>query len=494
MAAPQSDVMVVVDETSSTFQFDDSHWVVNKGRWYGDTSMYANKASVASGEPASFSFSFYGTSVAISGVSRIENSPSFSVAIDSQQSSSLTFSEMAMNTEWYTSQILPDELHQITVSDLDQVVVDYAIVTPGDSTPLQGSTIAVDDSSPEIVYHGNWRKETGQTFNTTLELFVRPLRNTIHTSTAPGDSFVFQFAGTSVSVHGFLSLKVAGSFAITFTIDDMPTLMSFPPSNSRFDPDRITQPHFPFYQSPSLRSGNHTLIVNVTGLVGDQSFVMDHLTYTASFSRLSEKPNFQVASSQGQPETTNSAASSMPSGQSDSQTECTRSSKGRTGAIVGGVVGGVIALLVLFATVFLLIMKRQRAEQRNTQALMAEPFPGSSESSRLGLPANTPLPQKYSDSKPLSPAFKLRSTRDTSTTSGTGSSVRQMEVQQRLDQITLLESRIEEAWSTRHSSVDVDALYAEIDRLKRENERLERGYQPPPSYAKAIGVRSETHR
>jgi hypothetical protein len=212
------DVMVIVDDTSSMFRFDSSRWSADNvsSRWYRTTSMHASKASVASGRPASFNLSFYGatqswlrpylpfidsssttgTSVAISGGSRIENSPTFSVSIDSQQFSSLAYSEMAaIDTRWYTSQTLPDQLHQLTVSGLDKVVVDYAIITPGQSTPLLGSTIAVDDNSPDITYHGNWKEETGRMFNTTSELIVRPLRSTTHTSSTVGDYFVFQFAG-----------------------------------------------------------------------------------------------------------------------------------------------------------------------------------------------------------------------------------------------------------------------------------------------------------
>ncbi|KAK7029553.1 hypothetical protein VNI00_014430 [Paramarasmius palmivorus] len=410
----RSDVMVIVDDTNSMFKFDGSRWSADSvsSRWYRNTSMHASKASVASGRPASFNLSFYGTSVAITGGSRIENHPTFSVSIDSQQLSSLAYSEMAIDTRWYTSQTLPDQLHQLTVSGLDRVVVDYAIITPGDSTPLLGSTIAVDDSSPEIMYHGNWKEETGRLLNTTSALFVRPLRNTTHTSSTVGDYFIFQFA------------------------------------------------------------------VNVTDLLGDQSFIIDHLTYTASFSRLSEKPDFPVSSGFDHPESTKSTASSTPSGQS--QLDNVQSSKERAGVIAGGVVA---------------------------QDLMAKPFPRGSTAARseslhqdLRLP-NTPVPQGYSHPKPLYPGaskFPLDSTHDTtvaSPTSGTSSTVCQMEVQQRLDQITLLESRIEEAQSTRHSSVDVDALYAEIDRLRRDNERLERGYQPPPSYAKAIeSPESETYK
>jgi hypothetical protein len=111
---------------------------------------------------------------------------------------------------------------------------------------------------------------------------------------------------------------------------------------------------------------------------------------------------------------------------------------------------------------------------------MAKPFPRSSESPRQSLPTNTPLPQKKSDLNPLSPALKIPSTRDTSNTSGMGRSVRQMEVQQRLDQITLLESTIEEAQST---SADVDGLYAQIDQLKGEVERLTKESRPPPYQA-----------
>jgi hypothetical protein len=135
----------------------------------------------------------------------------------------------------------------------------------------------------------------------------------------------------------------------------------------------------------------------------------------------------------------------------------------------------------------------------SAQVLMAEPYTSSitatpSEFSHQHPPPDTP---SSSAQKPLFTAGKTSSTFDTrSPTSGAGSSnlssMRQTEVQQRLDQISLLTSRLEEARSTRHGSVDVDALYEEIDRLKRENEMLMKGYMPPPSY-EATRYQSVSH-
>ncbi|EEB91236.1 hypothetical protein MPER_10438, partial [Moniliophthora perniciosa FA553] len=308
----ESDVMIIVDDKDMTFNEPSLWQSEDSPRWYGGSSAWSSRTSLASETFGSFSLSFQGTSIAFFGnTPSSDNLPIFSINIDSKTSSA-GYPELRMDTQWYTSPILADEPHKITLYNLDQIDVDYAIITPGDQTPLEGTTLTVDDSNPEIVYHGVWDKQTGQQFHPGGGWAdVRPLRDTTHTSGNTGDSFIFQFAGTSISVHGFLPLTPAGLFSVTFTLDGAFSLSSVFPdpavtSDSSFD-GVLIQPNCLFYKSPTLTPGNHSLLVNITGIIGEQSFIIDYLTYTPSFTRLSERPDFGSGAAQPKSPTTMTA-------------------------------------------------------------------------------------------------------------------------------------------------------------------------------------------
>uniref|UniRef100_A0A0W0GFF7 Uncharacterized protein n=1 Tax=Moniliophthora roreri TaxID=221103 RepID=A0A0W0GFF7_MONRR len=474
------DVMIIVDDKNMTFN-EPSLWRVSSTpRWYGGTSMWSSGTFLVNETFASFSLSFQGISIAFFGNSPAQdNSPTFSINIDSQTSSA-TYPELRADTQWYTSPILTDEPHKITLSNLDQIDVDYAIITPGDQTPLEGTTLTVDDSDPEIVYYGQWKTQNGQRFDQGTEISVRPLRNTTHTSTSSGDSFVFQFAGTSISVHGLLPLKVVGSFGVTFTLDGSSSVSSvFPDPNSKVD--MLLQPNYLFYKSPTLTPGNHSLIVNVTGVVGEQSFIIDHLTYTPSFTRLSQKPNFASSGNQSGSTPSTTIPLSEPTGQTGS-----KEPRQHVGAIVGGVVGGIIVLLAILS-LLLFVRRRHKAKER---ALASEPFTAMSavDVATTQIRGNYLMYIRARDPKVKPPSSPL----NIASSSAAGNPMRQTEIQRRLDQISLLTSQIKEAQTNRHTNVDLEMLYTEIDQLTKENERLMRGYMPPPAYE--AGERTVHHR
>ncbi|ESK87604.1 hypothetical protein Moror_1962 [Moniliophthora roreri MCA 2997] len=476
------DVMIIVDDKNMTFN-EPSLWRVSgTPRWYGGTSMWSSGTFLANETFASFSLSFQGISIAFFGNSPApDNSPTFSINIDSQTSSA-TYPELRADTQWYTSPILTDEPHEITLSNLDQIDVDYAIITPGDQTPLEGTTLTVDDSDPEIVYYGQWKEENGRRFDQGIEISVRPLRSTTHTSTSSGDSFVFQFAGTSISVHGLLPLKVVGSLDVTFTLDGSSSVSSvFPDPNSKVD--MLLQPNYLFYKSPTLTPGNHSLIVNVTGVVGEQSFIIDHLTYIPSFARLSQKPNFASTSAESGSTATATTSLSEPTGQTGS-----KKPRQHVGAIVGGVVGGVITLLAIL--LLLLLARRRHKAKEKGRAFASEPFSSMSAvdvaTIQTRINPSMDIQARVPNAKSPSPPLSIASS------SVAREPMRQTEVQRRLDQISLLTSQIEEAQTNRHSNVDVEMLYTKIDQLTKENERLMRGYMPPPAYE--AGERTVHHR
>ncbi|KAI3619535.1 hypothetical protein WG66_016731 [Moniliophthora roreri] len=402
------------------------------------------------------------TSIAFFGNTPGNNaSPTFSINIDSQVSSG-TYPGFAVYTQVVHLPILVDGPHNITLYNLDLIDVDYAIITPGDQTPLEGTTLAVvDDSDPEIVYHGMWKKQIGQQFHPgdgTPD--IRSLRDTTHASNNTGDSFVFQFAGTSVSVHGFLPLASAGSFSVTFTLDgtsSISTVSPDPVETSNLG-NMLVQPNCLFYKSPTLAPGKHSLLVNVTDIIGEQNFIIDFLTYTPSFTRLSEKPNF--GSSVAQPKSPTTTNVSEPVSSTTGQTGSRRQ---HIGAIIGGVVGGVIVLLVIL---FLFLFAVRRRKTKEVHALAAEPF--------VTMPADGAIVERGCD---------LKVPKYSSPSASTSHPIHQAESQQGSERMTSLMSQVEEAQTNGYGgNVDVEVLCTRIDHLTRENERLMRGYLPPPDY------------
>ncbi|KAJ7670912.1 hypothetical protein DFH06DRAFT_143334 [Mycena polygramma] len=131
---------------------------------------------------------------------------------------------------FYTSGTLPTPGQMVLgLSNANGLAIDYALVTAGDSTNLQGQTIIVDDASPEIFWNGNWVAHDNLTVSVQcsipgLDIFKQgtPVgnpdhtagffvdmpshANTTHQSSNVGDSFTFQFAGEKI--HGFRSLEL----------------------------------------------------------------------------------------------------------------------------------------------------------------------------------------------------------------------------------------------------------------------------------------------
>lgn len=101
---------------------------------------------------------------------------------------------------WWTSPLLDDSSvgHKITLYNVQQIILDYVLVTAGTQTNFTGQTIFIDDSNLEIVWLGQWVTANDYTIETG-SYQVMPAGNGTHTSNTPGDSFSFTFAGPSLS-------------------------------------------------------------------------------------------------------------------------------------------------------------------------------------------------------------------------------------------------------------------------------------------------------
>jgi hypothetical protein len=99
--------------------------------------------------------------------------------------------------------------------------------------------------------------------------------------------------GTSVSIYGIFSWFNTGMISATFTLDDQTI-----PQTYYVTPDDTVliqgdAQNFLFMSYDNLLPQDHTLIINVTRCI-DQTFILDYITYTPSFSSLAEMDNLST--------------------------------------------------------------------------------------------------------------------------------------------------------------------------------------------------------
>ncbi|THU98384.1 hypothetical protein K435DRAFT_661023, partial [Dendrothele bispora CBS 962.96] len=305
MTSSNSAVQVILDQNSSFITYSPSNaWQSDSSQlWYNGSSFAATGTDNT--KTGSMSVYFQGTDIAFFGITpHANNALPFVVTIDSGTKYNAIYPEAQTNCQWFTSYALNDsEVHTVEISALSQINVDFAVVTVGNTTPLDGTTIIVDDLSEEITWNGQWEKHTGLKYVTADDPSFddgRPFGNGTRESTNVGDSMSFTFAGTSVALYGIFDWKTNGRVLVNFTITNPTSENSAPYSESK--PFFVsTNPHpssllnstnFPLFMHDSLAPGNHTLMLNVTEVVGSRSFTVDYLTYQPSFGSLGLKPNF----------------------------------------------------------------------------------------------------------------------------------------------------------------------------------------------------------
>jgi len=83
--------------------------------------------------------------------------------------------------------------------------------------------------------------------------------------------------------------------------------------------------NYVLFSSDTLAAGNHTLVINITRCV-NQTFILDYITYTPSFSTFATMPNL-----------TNLLTTTFKSSQSNVETK-----KIPIGAIIWGVLGDIL--------------------------------------------------------------------------------------------------------------------------------------------------------
>jgi len=151
--------------------------------------------------------------------------------------------------------------------------------------------------------------------------------------------------GTSVFVYGIFSWAQIGNLAATYTLDGISTTKTYvvTTSSPHFMKHLKEETNFILFSSDHLAATDHTLVINITQCV-NQTFILDYITYSPSFSTLASMPNLTNL-----PTTTtfkSGSSSATSSGSPFSQSNIERK-KIPISAIVGGVVGGIVVLVLI---------------------------------------------------------------------------------------------------------------------------------------------------
>ncbi|KAK7439774.1 hypothetical protein VKT23_017348 [Stygiomarasmius scandens] len=268
-----------------------------------------------------------------------------------------------VNTDDFRNQTRSQEMI-LVFAEASSITLDYILLAVTNTTDLNGTTILADDANPEISWNG-WienRFTSPIAASGTAEVggrFFMPQGNGTHSSDTEGDSFTFQFAGSSISVSGINPVQPGCVLGMDFTVDSITTSKTFFYDGSSFP----GTPHFIYFENQSLEPGNHTLIATITLIRGNITASIDYLTYRPSFSTILDKPVFVSPKTPSQ--------SALPSPTSPGQTSSNH--KTHTGVIAGAAVGGVAAV-VLLGLLLWWLHKLQKKEAQLSVDFIAEPF------------------------------------------------------------------------------------------------------------------------
>ncbi|KAK0443900.1 uncharacterized protein EV420DRAFT_1484791 [Desarmillaria tabescens] len=488
--------LILLDDSAFSPGFSPSSlWTQDPGQlwlqqWYQHYSSWAVHSNANTSTYGSFSVTFEGISIAFTGNTPPRtNKQNFSVFIDGEDAYIASYPSHTEYMQWYMSPTLEEGTHTITLTEMDNIDVDYAIVGVGNQTTVLGNDILVDDTSDNIVWTGDWQTNTSTlTHITETSIVNHPLGNSTKDSKTVGDSFSFEFTGTSVSVFGIQRNSIVGVISADFSVDGGETT-TFSTTSTRSGNDLANTV---FFSSSILSSGIHTLIMNITVVAGDQSLKLDYITYSGQVSDSNSSPSPSSSS-------TSSPGSNLPSGSSTSH-----SFKG----IVGGAVsGGIILLLVIAGTLFLWRRKKQAHHEANLISL-SRPFTCSSNFRPALILFNATFFQDTPDQsvgRRAQPSVPTPSTTEqnfkTWQQSGGTSAVRsastagsshvspssptlerprstsenQAETRRRLDEINSLIAQIEQP---SNEMAQIQQLQSRIEMLTEENTRL-MGVSPP---------------
>ncbi|THU75812.1 hypothetical protein K435DRAFT_880139 [Dendrothele bispora CBS 962.96] len=379
--------------------------------FYRDSLLFFNGTN-----ETEYNINFDGSSISLFGYALGEVSKNFTVDQSLVQPNNLSQNPVG-HPDVLTGGQFPSSPFQGRISGVQQMGIDYALVTATNTSNLEDKTIFVDDDDAEITWSG-WTRQADRSYgiigvmyiNTSIQfpsqitsqpVQALPHGNSVHQSNTQGDSFVFKFAGESILVGGFTpgtpgdqpvseasyfsdssdssdfadsSKNSGGALTMKFDVDGNSTL------NSYFTQANETSLHFIYFSDPDLSTGNHTLTVTIHSVSGDIFAFIDYITYKPIFSTLADKPDFSDSDpTTGPSPDPNSATGPSPdpdstiSPSSDPNTDNIGPSQSHDSAavIVGAAIGSLLLITILVASLWFL--KRRWKKQQQLLGVV-EPF------------------------------------------------------------------------------------------------------------------------
>ncbi|KAJ7598056.1 hypothetical protein C8J56DRAFT_1021981 [Mycena floridula] len=485
-------IYYVLDNTYTGFSY------TGGGQWSVFPSLYFQGGSITwpafdvfgpnntapTAGTASLQLPFQGTSVALYGITTvqgigIQNSQSFQVTMDGATPYTANTGDSPPHyIQWFQSRLVDQGDHVLQLDNINGTGVDYAVVTPGQDTPLDGQTLMVDDSYTNINYVNHWETQFAKKIIGAGSLYSgSSFQNTTHETDIVGAYMNFSWTGAELAVYGVYDWTLLGSYDLTVTVDNQqPFTVTFDSSTTN-TLNVPNQPNVKLFTSGDLDPGDHTVVANLSRCV-NQTLIIDYVQYTPGFSTLATMP-ILVDGHRSSPSVVGSTAAGKPTGLADSGS--TSSKKVSTGAIVGGVVGGLVALVILGLLFFLWRRRQRRPESLDRvypmqQSYAVDPFVAPSNSSQF-----TPLRRAPEDfSRPsTAPTFSSGPPSSIASFSATGSvmsptvtTASRPEIRQRLMELQRLIEETENEGS-------VDDMRRQIEALREQNERLATMAHPP---------------
>ncbi|KAF4600219.1 hypothetical protein EYR40_007331 [Pleurotus pulmonarius] len=334
---PSSGLAVLVDNTDTNFTFN-SPWSLSLPEpiWLNET--YTAYDSFGEGN-GTLSYAFEGTAIAFYGHADGQLQASIDGASPTYHPPGLQFQ---IYQPWFNIADLADTHHDIALDFSTNVYFDYAVISAGQSTPLQGCSILVDDSDAAMNYTGTWSVEADQMFATGDGLQQIPHGRSVHRSTKAGDYVLLQFTGSSISVYGIVQWQNPGRISTAYTLDGSASPQITTISSDGQRTPYTDQPNYLFFHA-DLAPGNHTLVVTLTEITDRQSFLLDYILYTAAFDSLAAMPQLTPGDIHPwTPPRVVRAKKAFP-----------------TGAIVGAAVGAVVLLALVVVLVYRTTRRRR---------------------------------------------------------------------------------------------------------------------------------------
>ncbi|KAJ7439701.1 hypothetical protein B0H11DRAFT_1828619 [Mycena galericulata] len=242
----------------------------------------------------------------------------------------------------------------------------------------------IDDRDPSVTYVGTW--VIGGT--------IHEYDDTVTSSLNVGDHFSVPFTGTGVAVYGTYDSS-SGGVKTLYAIDGDAgiTVVSSASPNGLDDYQQL------FWQSETLSSGSHTLVVTMEALndnqgAGEGTIWFDYFNVTLAASSAAPPPppsstgGSSTTGSSAQPSSTGilssntntqtsgnpSSPTSAPSSSTGSNTAVLPAKKSSNSALIGGVVAAIIVVTIILCVLF---FQRKRRQQNYAASAGMPPSDGN---------------------------------------------------------------------------------------------------------------------